>query len=151
MLATMQPMLESEAMPRKDLFHDAVKNALIRDGWVITHDPYLLRFGNRKLYVDLGAEMPLAAEKDGRKVAVEIKTFAGPAEMTDLERALGQYLLYSFLLEKKEPDRTLFLAIDIEAYNSLFGEADGLDLLASRQIRLIVFHPEQEVILRWIE
>jgi hypothetical protein len=138
-------------MPRRDLFHDVVKNAMTKEGWVITHDPYLLRFGERRLFVDLGAEMPIAAEKDGRKIAVEVKTFAGAAEITDLERALGQYLLYSFLLEKKERDRALFLAIDEEAYSSLFSEADGRDLLASRQIRLMVFHPEQEVILQWIE
>lgn len=138
-------------MPRKDLFHETVKHALTREGWVITHDPYPLRFGARKLYVDLGAQRPIAAEKDGRKIAVEIKTFVGAAEITDLERALGQYLLYSFLLEREEPDRTLFLAVDAEAYASLFDEADGRDLVTSRGIRLIVFDPEQEVILRWIE
>ena len=36
-------------MPRRDLFHETVKRALVADGWVITHDPYLLRFGGRKL------------------------------------------------------------------------------------------------------
>ena len=138
-------------MPRRDLFHDVVKRALILEGWVITHDPYPLRFGGRKLYVDLGAERPIAAEKDGRKIAVEIKSFVGAAEMTDLERALGQYLLYSFLLEREAADRSLFLAVDAEAYTSLFNEADGRDLLTSRGIRLIVFDPGQEVILRWIE
>jgi XisH protein len=146
-----KPSAEGEVMPKRDLFHDVVKNAMIKDGWVITHDPYLLRFGERKLYVDIGAEMPIAAEKDGRKIAVEVKTFAGAAEITDLERALGQYLLYSFLLEKKDANRALFLAIDEEAYSSLFGEEDGRELLASRQIRLMVFHPEREVILQWIE
>ncbi len=138
-------------MPRRDFFHDTVKHALSKEGWVITHDPYLLRFGGRKLYVDLGAERPIAAEKEGRKIAVEIKSFVGAAEITDLERALGQYLLYSFLLEREEADRTLFLAVDAEAYASLFNEADGRDLVTSRQIRLIVFDPEQEVILQWIQ
>ena len=58
---------------------------------------------------------------------------------------------YSFLLERDEADRQLFLAVDAEAYASLFNEADGRDLVTSRGIRLIVFDPEQEVILRWIE
>jgi hypothetical protein len=140
-----------EPMPKRDLFHDAVKNALVKEGWVITHDPYLLRFGERKLFVDLGAEMPIAAEKDGRKIAVEIKTFVGAAPITDLERALGQYLLYSYLLEKNEAERSLFLAVDSEAYASLFNVADGRDLIASRGIKLIVFHPIEEEILQWIE
>ncbi|HZO86768.1 MAG TPA: element excision factor XisH family protein [Chthonomonadaceae bacterium] len=34
-------------MARRDLFHDACKNALIKDGWTITHDPYLLRRGRQ--------------------------------------------------------------------------------------------------------
>ena len=75
----------------------------------------------------------------------------GAAEITDLERALGQYLLYGFLLEKEEADRALFLAVDAEAYASLFNEADGRDLVTSRGIRLIVFDPAQEEILEWIE
>lgn len=29
-------------MPRRDLYHDTVRNALIKDGWTITHDPLIL-------------------------------------------------------------------------------------------------------------
>ena len=76
-------------MPRKDTFHDAVRNALIKDGWMITHDPYLLEYNREPLYVDLGAEAPLGAEKEGRKIAVEIKSFLGNSTLDDLEDALG--------------------------------------------------------------
>jgi len=34
-------------MPAQDLFHDVVKNALIEDGWTITHDRYRLSIGQR--------------------------------------------------------------------------------------------------------
>ncbi|MGB7441674.1 MAG: element excision factor XisH family protein [Coleofasciculaceae cyanobacterium] len=27
----------------KDLFHQQVKTALIKDGWTITHDPFIIR------------------------------------------------------------------------------------------------------------
>ena len=64
-------------MPPKDLFHGAVKNALIKEGWTITHNPLFIRFGDIDLYIDLGAEKVIAAEKDGRKIAVEIKSFLG--------------------------------------------------------------------------
>ncbi len=40
----------------KDLFHDVVKNALIKDGWKITDDPLSLKVGDSELYIDLGAE-----------------------------------------------------------------------------------------------
>jgi XisH protein len=30
-------------MSRKDQFHQAVKNAIEKDGWLITHDPMALK------------------------------------------------------------------------------------------------------------
>ncbi len=56
-------------MPARDIYHTQVKNALVKDGWTIAHDPYVLSFGQRGVYVDLGAERPLAAEKDGERIA----------------------------------------------------------------------------------
>ncbi len=87
-------------MPAKDLFHNTVRNALIKDGWIITHDPYRLTIGRRKAFIDLGAEQPIAAEKAGRKIAVEVKSFLGESEMEDLEQALGQYEIYRVALKK---------------------------------------------------
>ncbi|WP_318731183.1 element excision factor XisH family protein [Roseofilum sp. Belize Diploria] len=52
-------------MPAKDLFHQAVRHALEKDGWIITHDPLMLRSDLGKFYVDLGAEKFLAAEREG--------------------------------------------------------------------------------------
>ena len=46
-------------MPARDFYHDVVKLALIADGWTITHDPFVLQWGSKDLFVDLGAE-PLA-------------------------------------------------------------------------------------------
>jgi len=92
-------------MPAKDIYHETVKNALIKDGWTITHDPLVLRWGTTDVYVDLGAEQLLAAEKRGQKIAVEIKSFVGRSDVDDLEKALGQYLLYHDILVQREPDR----------------------------------------------
>ena len=50
-------------MPAKDIHHDAAKSVLINDGWTITHDPLSLKWGLKDLFVDLGAERLLAAEK----------------------------------------------------------------------------------------
>ena len=38
-------------MPAKDIYHETVKNALIKDGWTITDDPLKLTIGSRSLYV----------------------------------------------------------------------------------------------------
>lgn len=138
-------------MPRKDTYHDIVKSALIADGWTITHDPFPLQFGEEDLFVDIGAETPLAAEKAGRKIAVEVKTFLGKSPMTDLERALGQFSLYSFLLQRKEPERTLYLAITEPVYDARFNTADARDLAAAFSMRFLLFDVNAERIVRWIE
>ena len=62
-------------MPRKDIYHDIVKNALIKDGWTITHDLLTLSFGDKDIYIDLGAEKLVGDEKYGNKIAVEVKIF----------------------------------------------------------------------------
>lgn len=76
-------------MPVRDLYHNAVKAALIADGWTITHDPYRVEYGGRDVYVDLGVErmvldVVLGAERDKQRIAVEFKTFTGASVLTDL-------------------------------------------------------------------
>jgi hypothetical protein len=137
-------------MPARDFYHDVVKAALIADGWTITHDPYLLEADEKDLFVDLGAERLIAADKQGQKIAVEVKSFLGASDVRDLENALGQFVLCHDLMEESEPDRLLFLAIPSEAYDNLFTKKIGLVLLKRRRLRLIVLEPGQGVILRWI-
>ncbi len=137
-------------MPAKDIYHSVVKTALEKDGWAITHDPLRLRWGSRDLYVDLGAEQLLAAEKGERKIAVEIKSFIGASPVTDLENALGQYILYYDILARLEGERSLYLAIRQTVFLDLFEEPIGKVLLENNRFRLIVFDPQTEVIVKWI-
>jgi hypothetical protein len=71
-------------MPARDVYHHSLKSALIKDGWTITHDPYTLTFGQRNVFVDLGAERVLAAERGREKIAVEVKSFLGASDIGDL-------------------------------------------------------------------
>jgi hypothetical protein len=137
-------------MPAKDLYHDTVRAALIKDGWTITQDPLSLRLGKKDLFIDLGAEKLLAAEKGPDKIAVEVKSFIGPSEIRDLENALGQFVLYQNALSVVEPDRTLYLAIREAVYLDLFEEEIGKMLLERNVLKLLSFNPKQEVITRWI-
>lgn len=137
-------------MPARDAYHDAVKQALVREGWAITDDPLHLKWGRKDMYVDLGASRLLAAQKEECKIAVEIKTFRGRSEMDDLEKALGQYVLYFDVLTELQPERSLYLALPIWAYESLFEEPLGQLLLKNGRLRLIVFDPNQELIEQWI-
>lgn len=102
------------------------------------------------MYVDLGAEQLLAAERAERKIAVEIKSFTGLSEMSDLERAIGQYIVYHDVLAQVEPDRVLYLAISAEVATGLFEEPIGELLLRNNRLRLLVFDPDAEAIVKWI-
>ena len=42
-------------MARLDKIHNAVKNALIKDGWKITHDPYTIEYEEITVQADLAA------------------------------------------------------------------------------------------------
>lgn len=64
----------------KDLFHDIVKEALVKDGWLVTDDPLtLLSRAEGGISTDLGAEKIIVAEKGLTKIAVEVKSFINPS------------------------------------------------------------------------
>jgi len=137
-------------MPARDTDHEAVKRALVDDGWTITHDPYVIEAGEDKVYVDLGAERPIAAEKDGERIAVEIKSFRGRSVLRDFEQAVGQYLLYLSLIRRVEPERVLFLGVPEEIYENQLHAAIVRPLLDDVHIRMAVFDPQRARIVRWI-
>lgn len=138
-------------MPAKDLFHDCVRTALIKDGWTISRDPYSLKVGKKDLFIDLGAEKILAAEKGLQKIAIEIKSFVGASEIKDLELAIGQYVLYENVLARVEPDRVLYLAIRESSFLKLFEQEIGQILLENDVLKLLTFNPETEVLVQWID
>ncbi len=138
-------------MPAKDIYHDAVKNALIKDNWKITHDPFRLKLARGKnLFIDLGAESLIAAEKEQIKIAVEIKSFRRLSDMKDLEEALGQFVLYNQLLQRYDPKRQLYLAVTEDVGKSVFEEEAGQVLLEDGIIQLFTFDPTVEEIIRWM-
>lgn len=138
-------------MPAQDVYHNAVKQALIKDGWTITADPLRIGYGDVNVFVDLGAEKPIAAEKAGRKIAVEVKSFIGRSIVRDMEQALGQYVLYQSLLTDAEPDRTLYLAVDSEVYESIILRTGFQRAISRNRMRMLVVHMDVEEIFQWIE
>lgn len=138
-------------MPQRDIYHNNVRNALIKDGWTITHDPFEIRMGKLRGYADLGAERALAAEKGNQKIVVEIKSFVGASLMADLEDAIGQFVLYRTLMAKLDAERLVYLAIGEDVFRRLFDDPTGQVLIEDIEIRLVVVHFDDEEIVRWIE
>ena len=137
-------------MPARDKFHDTVRNALIKDGWTITDDPLTLKFGETELYVDLGAGKVLAAEKEGQKIAVEIKSFLGKSIIAETQDAIGQFIMYREVLNDYEADRTLFLAISDDVLENNFSDALKNLVLVRLKIKTLVFNTENEEIIKWL-
>jgi hypothetical protein len=137
-------------MPAKDTHHNVVRVALVNDGWKITDDPLTLDWGDRNLFVDLAAERLVSAEKAGRKIAVEIKSFSGASEVRDLENAIGQYQLYRSIMARRHPERTLYLAISDEVFDNLFVDDVGALALEDYALSIIVFNIQREEISKWI-
>ena len=79
-------------MSAKDIFHVPFVQALTKAGWTITDDPLIIPFGKRDLLVDIGAERLVAAERNGERIAVEIKSFISRSAVQDLKEALGQFV-----------------------------------------------------------
>lgn len=138
-------------MPIRDNIHEALKNALIKDGWTITHDPYYVPVGNRKAFVDLGAERMIAATKGTEKIAVEGKSFLGVSELTEFEKALGQFNLYFLALQQNEPQRVLYLGIPEVFYHSFLEDSFFQEVIQYYSLKIIIFNEENEEIISWIK
>jgi XisH protein len=110
-------------MSAKDIFHDVVKAALQREQWIITHDPLRFKFGDVNFQIDLGAERLIAA--------------------------LGQFLSYRIALLEREPNRILYMAVPLETYQTFFQLDFTQKAIEAYQILLIVYDPNNEVLVKW--
>ena len=136
-------------MSAKDIVHNIVRDALEKDGWIITHDPFFLRVSETiGMFVDLAADKLILAEKQTLKIAIEVKSFIGLSTLTDFYLAVGQFLNYRLALEELEPNRILYLAIPSDVYHNFFQDRFIQKVIESYCIKLIIFNsPKGEIIL----
>ncbi len=137
-------------MSRKDIHHNLVRRALEKDGWKITHDPLIIPVGRRKIKVDLGAEPLIAAEKDDKRIAVEIKSFINVSQLYDFYEALGQFKFYWHALRKNEPDRILYLAVSTDLFSEFFDDQFIEEVRKAENLLILVFDIEREIVAKWI-
>lgn len=138
-------------MSARDIFHQTVKTALQKDGWVITADPLRLEVGGIDVAIDLAAERLIAAEREGELIAVEVKSFLeGTSAISSFHMALGQFLNYRAVLRIDSPERELYLAIPTSAYYTFFQLPIPKVQVEDFQVKLLVYDPEAEVVVEWI-
>lgn len=138
-------------MPALDKYHHAVRNALVKDGWTITHDPLTLRIGFDRVHIDIGAERLIIAEKGVQKIAVEVKTFASASKITDFEEALGQYVLYRMALRRTDTERTLYLAVPESIVVNQFRQRELWQAFITEENgKVLGYDAENEEIVEWL-
>jgi hypothetical protein len=137
-------------MSAKDLFHDAVRRGLEKDQWQISSDPLELRWEEVRVKIDLAAERLITAERGEERIAVEIKSFVSPSPISDFHTALGQFLTYRIMLKAKDPERKLYLAVPKEAYNTFFQSQLAQVAIEEHDLKIIVYNPTLEEIVKWI-
>jgi hypothetical protein len=138
-------------MPAKDIYHDAIKNALIKDGWRVTADPYPLEYEDIELYPDLAIEKIDSDAKKQRKLIIEIKSFISASLFKDFELALGQYIIYRDLIKFSQSEyQEIYLAIKSTIYDTFFQRKSVQALIHVNSVSVVTIDVDQEEVVQWI-
>jgi hypothetical protein len=92
----------------------------------------------------------MIAKKNGKKIIIEIKTFAGRSFIKELQQALGQYELYFDMLELTGLDYELYMAISEFVYKDFFLQKGTQMIVQRHKIKLLVVNIEREEIVKWV-
>ncbi len=134
-------------MPAKDRYHDVVKRALVKAGWVVTDENYFIATQHRQFWIDLVAE----SSPQQSRAFVEVKSFLpDQSSVENLANALGKYLICSAAIQILRSAVPIYLAVPQYTYQGMLTEDIGLQLRHQTHLRVIVFEPVQAVIPQWI-
>jgi hypothetical protein len=135
-------------LPAKDRYHDTVIRALQKAGWTLITEQVAIIVEDRRLWIDIRA----SKQAEHRAILIEVKGFEGmPSPIEYLANAAGKYAMYRAALDYLRIDVPLYMAVPDAAYHGILSEAIGKQTLKHNQVRLLVFDPEREEIVTWID
>jgi XisH protein len=137
-------------MPRKDIYHDSVKIALEKDGWRIIRENLHIKIDDDELFIDLEAEAVFIAEREGEKIAIEIKSFRGQSFIHNMHEALGQYNIYRVALNMERPELAIYLAVPEKTYQTHFQSRLIKAVIKADKLNIIVYNEDNQSIISWI-
>jgi XisH protein len=135
-------------MPAKNLDHDAVIEALVADGWTITDDPLSMTYGGRDLFIDLGATKT-GEDRIGVIIAVEIQSFRDESKVKNLQEAIGQFLMYRSVLQRIEPQRKIWLAVEAAIFRGFLNEPLSQIMIDDNSLAFIVYDIRTHKVTQW--
>ncbi len=124
---------------------------MIKDGWIITDDPYYIISPGLNYPVDLGAEKIIGAMKDNKKIAVEVKNFLAESLSNEFHMALGQYLDYETGIEDQEPDREIYLAMPDVIWEKIQKFPLLIKNLNKYTVDMLIYNIETKTVVEWIK
>jgi len=132
----------------KDLYHEAVKTALMKEGWKILAEEFEIKPDDAlTFFIDLQVEKFIRAEKEKRIILVEVKSFISRSNTYELHSTVGQYLVYRTALEFLELNQEIFLAVPINIFKSLFNRPFLTYLVQKYELNLLPYDPEKEELI----
>lgn len=135
-------------MPAKDHYHDTVVNALRKAGWTQIDEQIGIIIEDRRLWIDIRA----SKEAERLAILIEVKGFENrPSPIEYLAQATGKYALYRAALDYLRIELPLYMAVPDAAYRGILSEEIGKQTLKHGGVHLLVFDPEREEILAWID
>ena len=135
-------------MPAKDRYHDTVVRALRKSDWTLISEQIAIVMEGRRLWIDIRA----SRESENLAVLIEVKGFETmPSPVEYLASATGKYSLYQAALDYLNIELPLYMAVPIAAYRGILSEEIGKQTLSRSGVRLMVFDPEHEEIVTWVD
>lgn len=137
-------------MPKKDTFHETVKTALRKEGWIITNDPlFVPTEGGVNFFIDLGLDRIIGAEKGGQNIAIEIKSFSDITPVYSFYEILGQFLIYEMALAEQINPWRLYIAMSDLGFKKLDEAPIFSRAIQKFRLKFLIFDPLAETIIRW--
>ena len=143
----------SVTMPAHDVFHAAVKEGLIKEGWTITDDPLIIEFGGQRPVHRPGCgEGSSPPRRGSERIAVEVKSFLGPSLVTRFSHGPGAILeLPACLGRQGSRSRPLPGGAGTDLFRVLYAPARHKTRSSVMRVHLIVYDPESEALVQWIK
>lgn len=138
-------------MPAIDLCEPQVINALQKDGWIVTHQPFAIRIDRKRggyIYADLRLQN---ANQSESIIVVEVKCFDSTrTHLEDFYQAIGQCTVYTNALALNNIDTPVFLSIPDTIYQTFFQQTLIQSVIKTMQIQMVVIDLQKEEIVQWV-
>lgn len=102
---------------------------------------------DRRLWIDIRA----SKDSENLVVLIEVKGFETPSPVEYLASATGKYSLYQAALDYLNIELPLYMAVPLAAYRGILSEEIGKQTLKHSRVKLLVFDPDHEEVVEWID